>query len=333
MTDVARRLVITEGTSVLVTGGAGFIGSHLVERLVSRGCSVTVIDSELTGDHSNLRAVIDQVDLVRTDVSSAITNGKVSVEAFDLVVHLAANPYVPWSVKNPGHDFRLNAQASFDVLEAIRTSSRRPRLINISSAAVYGDPERQPIDESTPLCPISPYGVSKLAAERYVDVYHRCYGVAGASLRLFSVYGPRQRKQVVFDLLRKCREGGGEMEVLGDGSQERDFVFVSDVVDAILLAAERAPAKGEAYNIASGRTVSIRTLAAAVCAAWGYVPHVRFTGQVRPGDAEKWTPSISRIMELGYQPSVKLDAGLAAIRDWLLVSSATPVGDPTAPLS
>lgn len=321
---------IDRETSVLVTGGAGFIGSHLVERLVESGCSVTVLDSGLTGDPGNLAAVTGRVRLVAADVSSALEDGSVSVDDYDLIVHLAANPYVPWSVANPRHDFRLNAVASFDLIEAVRASRRRPRLVNISSAAVYGDPEQQPIQESAPLAPISPYGVSKLAAERYLEVYSRCYGVSGASLRLFSVYGPRQRKQVVFDLLRKCSEGRGRMQVIGDGSQERDFVFVSDVVAAILLVAERAPAVGEAYNVASGTTVSIRRLVEAVCETWGVPPQVDYTGSIRPGDAEKWTPDIGRITGLGYCPGVQLLEGLAAIRDWLSKAQAIePARDPT----
>lgn len=301
---------------LLVTGGAGFIGSHVVERFAADGWTVSVLDNLSTGDSRNLVQVSDRVSLIVGDVADALTTGRVDVAAFDLIVHLAANPYVPWSVDDPRRDFDLNLRNSFELLEAIRAADRKPRLVNISSAAVYGDPVTQPMKETDAAFPISPYGVSKLAAERYAAVYCRLYGLRATSLRLFSVYGPRQRKQVVFDLIRKCREDPRRIAVHGDGTQERDFIFVTDVVEAIRVVAERAPGAGEVYNVASGYTVSLACLVDRVCRACQATPEVGYSGAIRPGDAERWCPDTSALRALGFSPAVSLDAGIDRVRTW-----------------
>jgi UDP-glucose 4-epimerase len=201
-------------------------------------------------------------------------------------------------------------------LEALRLTSNPPRLVNISSAAVYGNPACLPIRETDPTVPISPYGVSKLAIERYVAVYSEIYGLRATSLRLFSVFGPRQRKQVVYDIFCRLRNNATRLEVLGDGSQARDFIYVLDVVQAMVLAAEKAPGLGEAYNVASGATHSIAELVAALCDVCGLTPEVVYTGHIRSGDAEKWEVDISRLLQVGFKPRVSLEIGLAAVRDW-----------------
>jgi UDP-glucose 4-epimerase len=142
------------------------------------------------------------------------------------------------------------------------------------------------------------------------------YDLRTVSMRFFSVYGPRQRKQVVFDLYRKLRADPHHLEIYGDGTQMRDFVHVLDVVQALLIAATRAPARGEAYNIASGTSVSIAQIAAMWCSVLGVQPEITYTQAVRPGDAEKWEVDLNQIQALGYAPAVTLEVGLASIRDW-----------------
>ena len=164
--------------------------------------------------------------------------------------------------------------------------------------------------------PISPYGVSKLAAERYVAVYCRLYGLTASSLRFSSVYGPRQTKQVVFDLMRRVLENPGRLEILGDGTQKRDFTFVEDIVQATLLVADKAPGAGEAYNVASGTTHTISQLAASVCRVCGAKPKIVYTGQLRPGDADKWVVDITALKKLGYRPKVTLQDGLRRVLEW-----------------
>ncbi|MBN1878415.1 MAG: GDP-mannose 4,6-dehydratase [Anaerolineae bacterium] len=305
-----------DNTCVLVTGGAGFIGSHLVEQLIDCGAQVTVVDNLATGSLKNLENVIGQVHLIVGDLGDLLRWGRVEVNQYSHIFHLSANPYIPPSVKNPIYDFHLNLYNTLMLLEAMRESSKAKRLVNTSSAAVYGNPAHLPIRESDPTVPICPYGVSKLAAERYVAVYSQIYGIPATSLRLFSVYGPRQRKQVIYDFIHKLRTDPEHLEILGDGSQERDFVYVQDVVQAMLLAATVAPGKGETYNVASGKSYSIAELAQACCSVCKVTPEITYTGHIRPGDAEKWVVEISALQNLGFTPKTSILEGLCAIRDW-----------------
>lgn len=302
--------------SVLVTGGAGFIGSHLVEKLVNLGAQVTVIDNISTDSLDNLEAVISSVNLIVGDLGDLLSMRRLPLEDYDYIFHLAANPYAPHSVDDPVYDFRLNLQNTLLLLEALRLLPNSPRLINTSSAAVYGNPVRLPIREGDLTVPISPYGVSKLAAERYVEVYSQIYDLKASSLRLFSVYGTRQRKQVVFDLFRKIRSNPQRLEILGDGSQERDFVYVLDVVQAMLLAATQTPGKGEVYNVAGGNSITISQLVTAICSVCESEPQIIYTGSIRPGDAEKWRVDIDNLRQVGFEPDFSLREGLTIIRDW-----------------
>lgn len=301
---------------VLITGGAGFIGSHLVAGLVRRDAQVTVVDNWNTGQRANLAENLARIEIAPCALRDWLQGESLAHGQFDIVFHLAANAYVPPSVENPRYDFEANALNTFALLEALRALPHPPRLVNLSSAAVYGNPTQMPIREDAPLDPISPYGVSKLTGERYAAVYAQLYGLRTTSLRLFSVYGPRQRKQVVYDLIRKLRNDPKRIQVLGDGSQARDFTFVSDVVNAMLLAAERAPGNGEALNVATGTSYSIAQLVAHCCTALDVHPQIDFTGSVRPGDAERWEVDITALKQLGFEPHVDLRQGLEEIRDW-----------------
>ena len=305
-----------DGLAVLVTGGAGFIGSHLVEYLVDLGARVTIVDNLSTGSEENIAGVRSRVELKEVDLDRFLADSQTDFSAFDIVFHLAANAYIPPSVENPVFDYETNLKNTFFLLEKIRQTASAPRLVNISTAGVYGNPVRLPISESDPAIPISPYGVSKLAGERYVAVYSDIYGLCANSLRYFSVYGPRQRKQVVFDFLEKLEKEPSRLVVLGDGTQERDFAYVTDVVRATVLVATAAPGRGEDYNVASGGTVSIGELAEAVCRIRGGQARVEYTGKIRPGDAEKWRVDISRIEELGFKPEISREEGLRNVVEW-----------------
>lgn len=303
---------IDAGTPVLVTGGAGFIGSHLVDHLIAAGASVTVVDNLSTGRLDHLQTGSSNIELIVGDLGDVLRLERVRLGNYAFVFHLAANSYIPPSVANPAFDFHANLHNTFALLEALRHTPNAPGLVNVSSAAVYGNPAHLPIRETDPTVPIAPYGVSKLAGERYVGVYSQLYGVRAVSVRLFSIYGPRQRKQVVYDLFRKLRADPGRLEILGDGSQARDFTYVLDVVQALVLVATAAPNRGEVYNVASGTTHTIAELVAACCRVAGLKPEIVYTGQIRPGDAEKWEVDISLLKQLGFDPRTDLEAALTA---------------------
>lgn len=300
---------------VLVTGGAGFIGSHLVEELTREGAQVTVIDDLSTGHRDNLLGVAGKITLQKLDICH-VAWPELLGDRYDVVFHLAGNAYVPPSVERPGWDFQSNLQATFRLVEALRQMQWPGRLIYASSAAVYGNPARLPICEEDPTLPVSPYGVAKLAAERYVAVYSQLYGLKGASLRLFSLYGPRQRKQVVYDLIEKIVRNPGELPIYGDGTQVRDFNYVEETVRAAMLVAKDGALRGEVYNVASGLACTIRELAESLCRVLDVQPRFVYSGSVRPGDAQRWTVNIARLTALGYLPEMSLEQGLRRTVEW-----------------
>jgi UDP-glucose 4-epimerase len=301
---------------VLVTGGAGFIGSHLVEALVAAGAAVTILDDFSTGYRSNLEAVWSKLHIERHDLARDDLAGVFSGQGYRYAFHLAANGYVPPSIENPRLDFEKNALGTFNLLEALRAHSPDTRLVYTSTAAVYGDGVPHAISESHPVDPMAPYGVSKLAGERYLSVYARTFGLAAASVRLFSVFGPRLRKQVVYDFIRKLQDNPDELYIYGDGSQIRDLNHVSNVVDAMLLVAAAGELTGEVYNVASGESLSIRELAEMLSRLMGLAPTFVFSGQVRQGDAQNWTADFSRLSALGYRPKTAVEPGLQALIAW-----------------
>ena len=299
---------------VVVTGGAGFIGSHLVEALVRRGADVTALDDLSSGRADNLAAVADRVELVKLDL--ARDDARPVLAGADAVFHLAGYADIPRSVKEPRLDFEKNALGTLNLLEAVREAAPSARVLFASSAAVYGVGSDRPLREDDPPAPAAPYGVSKLAAERYVDVYARLYGLRSASLRLFPVYGPRLRAHVVYDLMRKVRDDPSELRIEGDGTQVRDFVHVTGAVEAFLTVAERAPLGGEAYNVASGEPVTIRDLAGLICERMGKSPRFVYTGLVASGVSQRWSADLSRLRTLGYQAPLGLAEGLADTVRW-----------------
>ncbi|MDI6807909.1 MAG: GDP-mannose 4,6-dehydratase [Candidatus Eisenbacteria bacterium] len=307
---------------VLVTGGAGFIGSHLVEQLTKRGTVVTVVDDLSAGRRENLVGAGGRAHLKQADIRQLRWEELLGEQSYDVIFHLAANAYVPPSVERPAWDYGINLAGTFQLLEALRQMRWPGALIYASSAAVYGEPVRMPIQEEDATVPISPYGVAKLAAERYIAVYSQLYGLRAASMRFFSVYGPRQRKQVVYDLIQKVVRNPTELPIYGDGTQTRDFNYVDDTARAMILAAECASLQGETYNVASGRECSIRELAEIICGILRAQPRFIYSGSIRPGDPEKWKVNLDRLTTLGYRPQVTMEEGVRRTADWILGSSA-----------
>jgi UDP-glucose 4-epimerase len=305
-----------EGRPTLVTGGAGFVGSHLVEALVERGARVTVVDDLSTGSEANLEAVAGQVELQELDIARDDLRPLLSSKGVEAVFHVAGNAYVPTSVEDPRDDFTRNVVGTYNLLEAVRDATPAARLVHTSSAAVYGETAGGVSREEDATLPVAPYGVSKLAAERYVAVYASVFGLWTANLRLFPVYGPRLRKQVVYDLMRKVLDNPDELFIYGDGSQVRDFNHVGNVVDSILLVLEAGRGEGEVYNVAADEPVAIRDLAAMICERLGVSPTFVYSGDVRAGEVQSWVGDHSRLAALGYSPRIGLSEGLADTVAW-----------------
>ena len=293
--------------TVLVTGGAGFIGSHLVDALRRRN-EVRVLDNLSSGDRERVPA---DVELIVGDIRDDETVREAAA-GVDVIFHEAAQVSVAASMEEPLETHAANATGTLHVLEAARQADAT--VVLASSAAVYGDPESVPIDESHPTNPKSPYGQSKLAAEQYAQLYSECYDVETVGLRYFNVYGPRQSMEyagVITIFLEQARQDD-PLTVHGDGTQTRDFVFVGDVVRANLLAATQGDS-GAVYNVGTGRSISIRELAELIIEvtnADSSIEHV----EARSGDIERSQAVIESIREdFGFEPSVGLTDGLRTL--------------------
>jgi UDP-glucose 4-epimerase len=302
--------------NVLVTGGAGFIGSHVVDRLVNSDYDVRVIDNLSTGRLSNIENHIDsgRVDFVKGDIRDAqlVKNCVRNVSA---VVHLAAITSVPFSVQNPDLTYDTNVAGTVNLLISC-AEQKIPKFVFVSSCAVYGEPRYLPLDEKHLTEPISPYAESKLDAERFCLGFHERQLLKSAVLRLFNVYGPRQGINDYSGVLTRFIDRGKQglpLVVYGDGSQTRDFVNVCDVVEAVLNAMAHEAAEGDVFNIGSGEAISIRDLAETVLELVGLNSEIIYENP-RFGDIKHSYAEISKAKKfLGYKPKVPLRDGLRAL--------------------
>lgn len=310
---------------VLVTGAAGFIGSHLVERLVGMQCDVTAADRASSFALGNLSAVEAAIAIRPIDLLSDDIEGLLGQEQYDGIFHLAASAHVAASVDDPHRDFQRNTLATLNLLEAVRKASPHTALIYTSSVVVYEGGGSEDIHEDGPTVPRSPYGVSKLAAERYVNVYSRLYGLRTTVLRLFSVFGPRLRKQVIYDLMGHILDDPRSLTIQGTGQEKRDFSYIDDVVDAVLVVAGNAAFAGEAYNVASGEAVSTTMLARLIATTMGVDPELSFGGDANAGDTPHWYADTSRLRSLGHVPRVSLAEGIKRTWEWRKQSIDTSV--------
>jgi len=302
-------------SSMLVTGGAGFIGSHLTERLVDTGANIIVLDDFSAGRQKNLSSVVEDIRLVDDDVRNRDLVRELVTDV-DMVFHLAANAHVPTSVERPAHDFEVNATGSQIVLEEAKNAGV-DRVVLASSAAVYGPPQNVPIAETHPLQPISPYGASKLGAEKLGLAYDESYDIDVTALRIFNTYGPRQPRYVMYDFLRKLDEDPSELAVLGSGEEVRTFVYVSDTIDALLTLGVSTEAPGRAFNVGGAEPTRIRELAELMCDRYyDGEPTVHTTGESKPGDIKRLITDNSRLRDLGVEPTVSLEAGLDDLHEW-----------------
>jgi UDP-glucose 4-epimerase len=309
-----------EVSRALVVGGAGFIGSRLVRILCDRGVETTVIDDLSSG----FDVQVNGAELIVADVRQAGLEQILREREIDAIFHLANGAYVPPSLQWPIDDLERNTVTTLAVLEAVRRLDKPPVIVYASSAAVYGDAQHMPMGEEHPIEPKSPYGVSKFASEQYVRLYANLYATPSLSARLFSVYGPGQRKQVVFDLMSRAFGGELPLTVLGSPDVSRDFVFVEDAARAFVTLASAAPAHGEAYNIASGTPTTLAVLVSTLLSVGGLDVPVRFTGQVRPGDPLHWEGDPERARRLGVACDTSLADGIRRTVEWFLEAVNRP---------
>ncbi|WP_322798007.1 NAD-dependent epimerase/dehydratase family protein [Thermoflexus sp.] len=292
---------------ILITGGAGFIGSHVVELCIQSGHQVLVVDNLLQGQQENLPR---DVPLVRIDIRDPAFSSIVADFRPEVIIHQAAQVDVAAAVADPIEDASVNIVGTLNVLQAAVRSGVR-RVVVASSAAVYGEPRQLPVKEDHPLRPISPYGLSKMAVEAYTRWFGEKYGIEWVILRYGNVYGPRQRAVGEAGVLARflaAMRNGCRPVIFGDGKQTRDFVHVFDVARANLFALTRGTCG--IYNIGTGQEVSVLELYERLCQLLGYRGELAY-GPRRPGDIQRMALAIERAMdELEWEPLISLSKGL-----------------------
>ena len=308
----------------LVTGGAGFIGSHLAEELLRRGERVRIADSLITGKRENL-AHIPQAEFVQGDLAE-IDFARRAVQGVDYVLHQAAIPSVPRSVEDPITSNRANIDASLNVLVAARDARVR-RVVYAGSSSAYGNSPTLPKVETMGTAPLSPYALQKLVAEQYCQMFTHLYGLETVTIRYFNVFGPRQDPSSpysgVISLFISALAEGRRPNIYGDGEQTRDFTYVANVVDGVLRACQAPDVSGEVINVATGGRISLNELFRTVRDLTGATVEPIY-GEPRAGDVRDSQADIGKARRLlGYEPTVGLADGLRKTVDWFRSSQVT----------
>jgi UDP-N-acetylglucosamine 4-epimerase len=302
----------------LVTGGAGFIGSHIAETLVGRGETVRVLDNLSTGKKENLASVADRVEFVEGDIRDAETCRR-AVDGMDYVLHQAALPSVPRSVEEPLLTNAINITGTLNMMLAARDAGVRS-FVQASSSSVYGDDTAPEKVEGREGKPLSPYAISKLVNEKYAQVFHDLFGFRAISLRYFNVFGPRQdpfsQYAAVIPLFITLVLKGESPTIFGDGEQSRDFTYIDNIVQGNILAATSGQGGGEAFNVACGERLTVNALLAAVNGVLGTsVKAVH--AEPRPGDIKHSTADFGKARRvLGFEPRVPFLEGLRRTVEW-----------------
>ena len=299
---------MAESRTALVTGGAGFIGSHLVDRLVDLGYRVVVIDNL---SNSKLKSLNPAATFHHSDITHASINDVFQREQPDLVFHMAAQTSVSRSTRHPIEDSEVNVLGTIRLLEASRQFGVEKFVFSSTGGALYGDPKTNPCTEDSPILPLAPYGMSKYAGELYLEFYRRQYRLSSTTLRYGNVYGPRQDphgEAGVVAIFTMAMLEGKQPQIFGDGDQERDFVYVDDVVDANICAIERG--QGKTFNVGTGQQTSVNRIFELLKSIIGYrwAPE---HGPARVGDVYQISLDNSQaVRELRWMPRVSMEEGL-----------------------
>lgn len=304
-----------------MTGGAGFVGSHLTEALLKRACEVTILDNLSNGFIENVSHLLncnDKVHLIQGDIRDPEVCVK-AVEGADVVFHEAAQINPVLAVEDPFYDFEINARGTLNMLEAAREKDVKKFMF--ASTNVYANPEYLPIDENHPIDLLSPYAASKLSGEAYCIVYNNTYGLKTVRLRYTNIYGPRQRSTknesgVITIFIERVLKGMRPI-IFGDGEQTRDFIYVSDIVQANILAAESERSPKEVFNIGSGEETSINTLANIILKITDKKDLSPTYENKRAADFKRCRADITKAREvLAFSPEISLEVGLRNTIDW-----------------
>jgi nucleoside-diphosphate-sugar epimerase len=308
----------------LVTGGAGFIGSHLSEELLRRGERLRVVDSLITGKRKNL-AHLPKVEFLEGDLGDFAV-ARAAVEGVDYVLHQAAIPSVPRSVEDPIASNRANIDATLNVLVAAR-EARVKRVVYAGSSSAYGNTPTLPKREDMAANPLSPYALQKLVGEQYMQMFTSLYGLETVTIRYFNVFGPRQDPSSpysgVISVFAKALLENTAPTIYGNGEQTRDFTYVANVVDGVLRAVSAPAASGQVLNVATGSRISLNKLFDVMRDLTGSRVNVSY-GPPRAGDVKDSQADITRARTvLGYQPSISFEEGLRRTVEWYRTEAAT----------
>jgi UDP-glucose 4-epimerase len=310
--DIDREQIRGTSRRALVTGGAGFIGSHLVDGLLQAGWLVRVLDDLSTGDERNLSKVSDRIEFMRGSVCDEETS-QLAMQDVEVVFHEAALPSVPKSVAEPLLTNAVNLSGTLCVLESARHAGVR-RVVFAASSSAYGDTEVLPKVETLPASPQSPYALQKYGGEVYCELYHRLFGLETVALRYFNIFGPRQNPKsdyaAVIPSFASAAIAGRPPVIYGDGEQTRDFTYVENAVRANLAAADAPGASGQVINVAAGERTSLNELWSGIKKIVGVDFEARYT-EMRAGDVRDSLADLTRAKELlGYEPDIDLHEGL-----------------------
>jgi UDP-glucose 4-epimerase len=291
--------------TILVIGSKGFIGSHTVQHLQQNnmvyGCDV------LPGDDENY---------FQLNADNTVYENIFMQTQFDICINCSGAASVPWSMTHPLRDFELNTLNVFKILESISRHQPQCKFLNLSSAAVYGNPEVLPIKETSPVKPLSPYGWHKHYAEQVCREFTTIKKIPTCSIRIFSAYGEGLKKQLFWDLYQKCK-GAQAIDLFGTGNESRDFIYIRDLTALIELLINKAPFNGECINAANGQEVFLKDAVKLFCNIIDKNLSYQFSNESRPGDPLNWCADIFFIRELGYHPAYSLEQGLANYIAWL----------------
>ena len=294
-------------TKILIIGSKGFIGSHAFSYF--KKLNYRVLGCDVVTDYVNEDYI--QIEATNSDYNTIFENNKI-----DVCINCSGAASVPLSIKFPLKDFNLNTLNVFKILEAIRTCQPKCKFINLSSAAVYGNPESLPIKENFKLSPLSPYGIHKMQAEQICREYNAYYNVATCSLRIFSAYGNGLMKQLFWDLYKKFKSGD-LVELYGTGNETRDFIHVEDVINAIHQVIKNGLFNGNEINIANGEEYTIEFVAELFKNSLDPKKEISFNNKVKEGDPLNWRADISKLQSFGYKRTVSLENGIKRYINWV----------------